>query len=145
VRLERVDLDRADVVQVVEDVDVRIPVGVGDGRVEEVPAFGVVGGHRTHERELDLRHLLFDDPIGIDHTQRILPRIESGHLAQQRAIDVDAELIADVDRVLGRERHVLGSQWIDRGWDDVSAAVHALGYVLRHVEHGCGIRLEMGQ
>src|SRR3954447_17840884 len=39
-RLERVDLDRADVVEVVEDVDVRIAVGMGDRRVEVVPALG---------------------------------------------------------------------------------------------------------
>ena len=32
--LEGVDLDRADVVEVVEDVDVAVAVGVGDGGVE---------------------------------------------------------------------------------------------------------------
>ena len=56
VRLERVDLDRADVVEVVEDVDVRVAVGVRDRRVEEVPALGVVAGHRADQRELHLGH-----------------------------------------------------------------------------------------
>ena len=58
VGLERVDLDRADVVEVVEDVDVRVAVGVGDRRVEEVPALGVVGGHRADQRELHVWHRL---------------------------------------------------------------------------------------
>ena len=56
VRLERVDLDRPDVVEVVEDVYVRVAVRVGDGRVEEVPPLGVVAGHRADQRELHLRH-----------------------------------------------------------------------------------------
>ena len=57
-RLERVDLDRADVVEVVEDLDVGVAVGVAVGLVEELPALGVVGRHRADERELDLGHLL---------------------------------------------------------------------------------------
>ena len=51
-RLERVDLDRADVGEVVEDVDVRVAVGVRERRVVEVPALRVVGRHRADEREL---------------------------------------------------------------------------------------------
>ena len=58
VGLERVDLDRPDVVEVVEDVDVRVAVGVGDRGVEEVPPLRVVGGHRAHQRELHLWHRL---------------------------------------------------------------------------------------
>ena len=45
----------ADVVEVVEDVDVGVAVGVGDGRVEVVPALGVVAGHRADQRELHAR------------------------------------------------------------------------------------------
>ena len=60
VRLEGVDLDRADVVEVVEDVHVGVAVGVGDRRVEEVPPLGVVARHRADQRELHLGHLLLD-------------------------------------------------------------------------------------
>ena len=52
VGLERVDLDRADVVEVVEDVYVGVAVRVGDRRVEEVPALGVVACHRPDQRQL---------------------------------------------------------------------------------------------
>ena len=38
----------------------------------------------------------------------------------QRAVDVDAELVADEGGVLGRERHVLRRQRVDRGRDDVA-------------------------
>ena len=55
VHLERVHLDRADVVQVREDVDVRVAVRVGDGLVVEVPALGIVVRHRADERELHVR------------------------------------------------------------------------------------------
>src|SRR5436190_6308347 len=41
-RLKGVDLDRADVVQVVEDLDVRIAVRVAEGAVEELPPLGIV-------------------------------------------------------------------------------------------------------
>ena len=55
VHLEGVDLDRADVVQVGEDEDVRIAVGVLERAVVVVPALGVVVRHRADERELHLR------------------------------------------------------------------------------------------
>ena len=56
VGLEGVDLDRADVVEVVEDVDVGVAIGVRDGGVEVVPPLGVIGRHRADERELDVGH-----------------------------------------------------------------------------------------
>ena len=87
--------------------------------VEELPALGVVGGHRADERELHLGHLLVHDPVGVDHAERVLPRVEARDLADQRPVDVDAELVADERRVLGRERHVLRRQRVDRGRADV--------------------------
>src|SRR4051795_11539404 len=44
-RLEGVHLDRADVVQVVEDLDVGVIARVLEGAVEDLPALGVVCGH----------------------------------------------------------------------------------------------------
>ena len=58
VHLEGVDLDRADVVQVGEDEDVRVAVSVLQRAVVVVPALGIVVRHRADERELHLRHLL---------------------------------------------------------------------------------------
>ena len=112
--LEGVDLDRADVVEVVEDVHVRVAVGVGDRGVEEVPALGVIGGHRPDQGELHLGHLGLDRAVGVDHAERVLPGIEARDLAHQRPVDVDPELLADVGGVLGQQRHVLRRQRIDR-------------------------------
>ena len=72
----------ADVVEVVEDVDVRVAVGVRDGRVEVVPALGVVGGHRADQRELHVGPLLLDQPVGVDDAERVLPRVEARDLGQ---------------------------------------------------------------
>src|SRR3954453_13825884 len=101
VGLEGVDLDRADVVEVVEDVDVRVAGGVGDGGVEEVPAPRVVGGHGADERELHLGDVLLDHAVGVDDPERVLPGIEARDLAHERPVDVDPELLADERGVLG--------------------------------------------
>ena len=61
------------------------PVGVGHRLVEELPALGVVGGHRADQRELDLGHLLLDQPVGVDHAHRVLPGVEARHLAHAAA------------------------------------------------------------
>ena len=96
-RLERVDLDRADVVEVVEDVDVRVAVGVRERRVVEVPALGVVGGHRADERELDVR------PLGLDVRYASITPSGSFHGSKRETwqiigpVDVDPELLADED------------------------------------------------
>ena len=99
--LERVHLDRADVVQVGEDVDVRIAAGVRDRLVVEVPAFRVVVRHRADERELHVRELLLHQAVRVDDAERVLPGIEAGDLRQQRPLDVDPELVDDVRRILG--------------------------------------------
>jgi hypothetical protein len=39
----------------------------------------------------------FHDPVCVDHAKWILPRIEARHLAQERTIDVESELPADVE------------------------------------------------
>ena len=119
VHLERVHLDTADVVQVREDVDVRIALGVADGLVVVVPALGVVVRHRANERELHLGEALLHLTVGVDHAQRVLPGIEARDLRQQRPLDVDSELVDDVGRILGRKGHVLRRQRIDRGRPDV--------------------------
>ena len=127
VRLERVDLDRADVVEVAEDVDVGVVVGMRERGVEEVPPFRIVARHRPDERELDVAVGRLHDPVAVDHAERVLPRVEARDLAHERPRGVDAQLVADVGRFVGGERHVLGREWIDRGRDDVHVAVHARG------------------
>ncbi len=144
-RLEGVDLDRADVVEVVEDVDVRVAVRVRERRVVEVPALGVVGRHRADERELHLRPLLLDQPVGVDHAERVLPRVEARDLADHRARRVDPELLADELRVLERQRHVLRRQRVDRRRHDVHAAVHAGRHVVAHVEQRRRVALDVRQ
>src|SRR5215210_3932562 len=94
-RLERVDLDRPDVVEVVEDLDVGIRSGVFERAMEELPALRIVCGHRADQRELYLRDLLGHLPVGVDHADRVLPRIEAGDLRDHRPIDVDSELVTD--------------------------------------------------
>ena len=120
--LEGVDLDRADVVEVVEDLDVRVAVGVAEGPVEEVPALGVVGRHRADQRQLRVRDGFAHRPVGVDHAHRVLPGVEAGDLADQRPVGVDPELLADEGRVLGRERHVLRRQRVDRRRADLAGS-----------------------
>src|SRR3954454_8262850 len=122
-RLEGVHLDRPDVVQVVEDLDVGIGLGVLEGAVEELPALGVIRSHRADQGELHLRELLGDLAVGVDHADRVLPGVEAGDLGDQRAVDVDAELVADEGGVVGGERHVPGGEGVDRRRDDPDAAV----------------------
>ena len=128
-RLERVDLDRADVGEVVEDVDVRIAVGVRERGVVEVPALGVVRRHRADQRELHVGPLGLDQPVRVDHAHRVLPRVEARDLAHHRPRRVDAELLADELGVLERERHVLRRERVDRRRHDVHAAVHPCRHV----------------
>ena len=95
------------------------PSGVLERAVVVVPALGVVVRHRADERQLHLGHLLLDEPVGVDHAERVLPRVEARHLREQRPLDVDAELVDDVGRVLRRQRHVLRCERIDRRRPDV--------------------------
>src|SRR5919109_2345409 len=135
VDLERVDLDGADVVEVREDEDVGVACGVLDGLVVVLPAFGVVVRHRADERELDARMHVPHASEGVDHAERVLPRIEPGDLREERPVDVDPELVDDVGGVLGRECHVLRRQWIDRRRpDERLGQVIRPWHVLRHVE-----------
>ena len=119
VHLERVHLDGADVVQVGEDEDVRVAVGRVDCAVVVIPALWVVVGHRADEGELDAGVERAHGPPGLDHPERVLPRVEARDLGHERAAHVDAELVEDVGGVLGRERHVLGRERVDRRRPDV--------------------------
>ena len=96
------------------------PAGVRDGLVVEVPALRVVVRHRADERELHVRVLLLA-PAGRRRSRRAGPsRVEARDLRQQRPLDVDPELVDDVRGVLGRERHVLRRQRVDRRRPDVA-------------------------
>ena len=55
--LERVDLHRADLVQVRQQVDVAVAGPGGLGVLPDLEALGVVGGHRPGEHELCVGHL----------------------------------------------------------------------------------------
>ena len=144
--LERVHLDRADVVEIREDEDVRIAVRVRHGLVVELPALRIVVRHRADERELHRRVLLLHEPVRVDHAERVLPRIEARDLCQQRSVDVDAELVDDVRRVLRRQRHVLRRQRVDRRRPDVALRkpLH-LRHVLVHVEDRGVVPLDRGE
>ena len=65
-------------------------------------------------RELHVRMTLLHRAVAVDDAERVLPGIEPRDLREQRPVDVDAELIDDVGRILRRERHVLRLQRIDR-------------------------------
>src|SRR5215207_8881593 len=112
-RLEGVDLDRADVVEVAEDFDVLVTARVFEGLLEVLHPLGVVGGHRADHCQLRLGDLLGHLAVGVDHADRILPGVEAGDLGDQRPVDVDPELAADEGRVLGREGHVLRRERVD--------------------------------
>ncbi len=75
--------------------------------------------------------LLLDDPVGVDHAERVLPRVEARDLAHERPVDVDPELLADVDGVLGREGHVLRGQRVDRRRHDVDVPLQPVRGVRR--------------
>ena len=108
--LERVHLDGTDVVEVRQDEDVRVVARVRHRPVVEVPALGVVVRHRADERQLHVRPLRLDDPVGVDDAERVLPRVEARDLGQQRTLEVDAELVDDVRGVLRGQGHVLGGE-----------------------------------
>ena len=120
--------------------------GVVHGALEELPALGVVGGHRADQGELEVREPLLDHAVRVDDPQRVLPGVEARDLEHQRPLDVQAELVDDVGRVLGRQRHVLRRQRVDRRRHHhrVGQAV-ARRDVLRHVEHRQVVRLEHRQ
>ena len=84
-RLEGVDLDRADVVEVVEDLDVGVVDRLFRGLLEVLAALGVVAGHRADHRQLRLRDLLGDLAVGVDDTDRVL-QVESRDLGDQRPV-----------------------------------------------------------
>ena len=135
VALERVDLHRADVVEVGEDEHVGVAAHVVDDALEVVPALGVVAGHGTDERELHVGVLRLDGAVDVDHAERVLPRVEAGDLQQQRAVHVDAELAHDVARVLRRELHVLGGQRVDGRRDLADGDGEPLGHVVGQRVH----------
>ena len=94
-----------------------------------VPALRIVVRHRADERELHVRVPRAHEPPGLDHAERVLPRVEAGDLGDQRALDVDPELVDDVRGVLGREGHVLRGERVDRRRPDVRG---------RHRHRRCG-------
>ena len=128
-RLEGVDLDAADVVEIGEHEDVGIAADIGDEPLEVVPALGIVRGHGPDQGELHVGVARLDLPISVDHAERVLPGIEARDLQQQRAIHVDAELPHDVVGVVGHQRHVLGSKRVDRRRHDLERHVEPLGRV----------------
>ena len=121
------------------------PSACSHGALVVVPALRVVVGHRADERELHLGEAALHLPVGVDHAERVLPRIEPRDLGEERALDVDAELVDDVRRVLGRQRHVLRHQRIDRRWPDDRHLQVRMRHVLAHVEDRRVVALDRRQ
>ncbi len=141
-RLERVDLQRvgqvvaAQPVQRAQHVDVGVVPGVGEGRGVELQALRVVVRHVAHQRQLHVRHALLHQPVGVDHAQRVLPRIEPGDLGHQRPAAGDPEpALQDVTGQRPGQPLVLRRQRVDR-WVDVldPAQVQARRHVVRQRE-----------
>ena len=84
--LERVDLHRADLLDVRHEVDVGVAGARLVGELPEVEALGVVGGHRAREHELRVGNLLAHDAERLDHADRVLPRVEAAHLHDERIV-----------------------------------------------------------
>src|SRR3712207_7975187 len=79
------------------------------------------------QRELHAGHRLLDDPVGVDDAERVLPGVEARDLRDQRPIDVDAELLADVGGVLDRKSTRLNSSHAN-----ISYAVFCLKKKINH-------------
>ena len=54
---------------------------------------GISSWAYAHQRELDVAVGLLDDPIGVDHAHRVLPRVEPRHLEHERPADVSDEIL----------------------------------------------------
>ena len=80
---------------------------------------------------------LLDLAVGVDDAQRVLPGVEPRDLQHHRPRRVDAELLDDVRGVLGRQRHVLRRQGVDRRRpDDRLVKTRPARHVLVHVKDG---------
>ena len=106
-RLKRVYLYRTDIVEVVENVYIGIPMRILIGLLEVIPALWIVRCHRSNQGQLKLGDLFCDSSVGINYSQRVFPRVEARDLTDHRPIDVDAKLIADIGGVLRSEGHIL--------------------------------------
>ena len=87
----------------------------------DLEALGVVGGHRAGEHQLRVGDLLAHDLERLDDADRVLPRVVPADLAHDRAVRVDAVLLADLaDERIGQVE-VLHRQRVDarRRRDDV--------------------------
>jgi hypothetical protein len=119
--LERVDLDVADAGEIGEDVDVCVVAGRGLDLVVDVPAAGIVEGHRADECELQIGHLLAGQAVGGDDAERVLPRIEPGDLGHERPAGVHTDPFDQPGGERGAEVEVLRALGVDGGWDDLDA------------------------
>jgi len=69
---------------------VQPPAGVTDPAVD-VPAFGVVERHGPDQGQLQAGHFVAHQAEGLDHAQRVLPRVEPRNLRDERAVGLDAD------------------------------------------------------
>ena len=82
--------------------------------VEVLLALGIVVGERTDHDELHARHFFLHDTVGVDHSERVLPRIEARDLQKDRPARVHPELADDLARFVDRHVAVLFGEGVDR-------------------------------
>src|SRR6266511_3875744 len=141
--LERVDLHRPDLVQVRQEEDVAVAGALPFDLLPDAEAFGVVGRHRSRHQQLRVGHLLAYDAEGLQHANRILPRVEAADLTDDRAIRVHAVLPRELHTEGHGQLEVLHRQRIDARWC-VHHTVHLerSGHELGHGPYRCVVQLD---
>jgi hypothetical protein len=88
-------------------------------------------------------HALAHDAERLDHSDRVLPRVEAADLADDRAVDVDAVLLGELLAERHRQIEVLHRQRVDARWrrHDVRHVERA-GHELRHGPHRRVVQLD---
>src|SRR3989442_7351227 len=113
--LEHVDLERANPAEVRHEVDIGILARVPRRSLKPHPPLRIVAGHRRDEEELDLRDFLLDEPVGVDHPERILPWVEPSNLADDRPGELDVEAPQDRPPLLALTVSVPRARRVARG------------------------------
>src|SRR5215217_1938479 len=128
--LKGIDLDVSHPGKVGEEVDLKIVFGCLPDLAVDLPSFRVVERHRASQRQLQPGHLRLDEPVGLYHPQRVLPRVEAGNLGYEGSLGLDADPPQQTARDAGVKLEVLRALRIDRRRNDL----HALDWDVRRDE-----------
>ena len=82
--------------------------------VEVLLALRVVIGERTDHDQLNVADLFLGQAVGVDHPERVLPRIEARDLQQHRPLEVDPEGPHHLVSLGDRHLAVLHGERVDR-------------------------------